>query len=250
MSQPKNKPHSLLYAQRKKIDEYEFNVRLSEQGTVVSVGDGIIWIKGLPSASIDEILYLEDGSRAMVFQLEEDLVGASLLIQTESLTAGTIVLHSHSSLHIPVGDELLGRVLDPLGYPLDGLEQPQCKDQSKIDILSPPIIDRDFVTRPFYTGNKILDNLIPIGKGQRELLIGDNGLGKSSLALDIVINQKDKKCAMRLCAHWSKTFKRYEYDSIIKRDSFFSLLTVVLYISFENLSPANTEDLILNHRLS
>lgn len=192
MSQPKNKPHSLLYAQRKKIDEYEFNVRLSEQGTVVSVGDGIIWIKGLPSASIDEILYLEDGSRAMVFQLEEDLVGASLLIQTESLTAGTIVLHSHSSLHIPVGDELLGRVLDPLGYPLDGLEQPQCKDQSKIDILSPPIIDRDFVTRPFYTGNKILDNLIPIGKGQRELLIGDNGLGKSSLALDIVINQKDK----------------------------------------------------------
>lgn len=192
MSQPKNKPHSLLYAQRKKIEEYEFNVRLSEQGTVVSVGDGIIWIKGLPSASIDEILYLEDGSRTMVFQLEEDLVGASLLIQTESLTAGTIVLHSHSSLHIPVGDELLGRVLDPLGYPLDGLEQPQCKDQSKIDILSPPIIDRDFVTRPFYTGNKILDNLIPIGKGQRELLIGDNGLGKSSLALDIVINQKDK----------------------------------------------------------
>lgn len=140
MNPSRNKPLSLLQAHIKQVAAYEFSVRLSEQGTVSSVGDGIIWIKGLPSASIDEILYLEDGSRAMVFHLEENLVGASLLIQTEGLTAGTIVHHSHLSLSIPVGDELLGRVIDPLGYPLDGLEQPRCKDQHKIDVLSPPLL--------------------------------------------------------------------------------------------------------------
>lgn len=182
----------MLGSQYRKIEQYEFKPHLLEQGIVVSVGDGIVWIKGLPSAAIDEILALEDGSRAMVFHLTENLLGAILLEQTEQLTAGVLAYHSNLFLSIPVGDELLGRVIDPLGFPLDGLEHPKCKQQSKLDVLSPPIIERDFVTRPLYTGNKILDNLIPIGKGQRELLIGDNGLGKSSLAIDIVINQKDK----------------------------------------------------------
>ena len=188
----KNDIDTLFKATKQKLKDYNFKLRIIEQGNVVSVGDGIVWIKGLPTAAIDEILFLEDGSRAMVFHLTEDLVGAILLEQTEQLTSGTIAYHSNLSLSIPVGDELLGRVIDPLGYPLDGLEQPTCKDRSDLDVLAPPIIDRDFVTQPLYTGNKILDNLIPIGKGQRELLIGDNGLGKSSLAIDIVINQKDK----------------------------------------------------------
>lgn len=177
---------------RQKLDKYDFKLRISEQGVVVSIGDGIVWIKGLPTAAIDEIIFLEEGSRALVFHLTENLVGAVLLEQSEQLTAGTLAFHSHLALSVPVGDELLGRVIDPLGYPLDGQSKPTCKSQNKLDILSPPIVDRDFVTRPLYTGNKIIDNLIPIGQGQRELLIGDNGLGKSSLAIDIVINQKDK----------------------------------------------------------
>ena len=129
---------------------------------------------------------------AMVFHLTEALVGAILLIQNKELRAGTPMYHFKRSLSIPVGNKLLGRVIDPLGHPLDGGEPPQCDEQGLLDILSPPIINRDFVNRPFYTGNKIIDNLIPIGKGQRELIIGDNGLGKSALVIDIIINQKDK----------------------------------------------------------
>ncbi len=185
--------NSFLDAQQLRIENYEFQVRLSEQGQVVSVGDGIIWIKGLPTAAIDEILITVDGCCiAMVFHLTESLVGAIMLVQTKKLKSGTPIAHLKRLLSIPVGDSLLGRVIDPLGYPLDEGELPQCDEHGLLDILSPPIVSRDFVNRPFYTGNKIIDNLIPIGKGQRELIIGDNGLGKSSLVIDMIINQKDK----------------------------------------------------------
>lgn len=191
-----------LDAVRHGVENYEFKLRLSEQGYVISVGDGIVWIKGLPTAAIDEILALEEGSRAMVFHLTEDLVGAILLEQTGKLAAGTLAFHFNQTLSIPVGDKLLGRIIDPLGKPLDEKEPPQCDEFGLLDILSPSITKRDFVRRPLYTGNKILDNLIPIGKGQRELIVGDNGLGKSSLAIDIVINQKDKnvRCVYVLIA--------------------------------------------------
>jgi len=174
------------------LKRYRFRVRTTELGNVVSVGDGIVWIRGLPSAAIDEVLNMEDGSRGMVFHLAEDLVGAILLEQTERLAADSKVFHSGFHLSIPVGDSLLGRVVDPLGHPLDGAGAPQCEERRKLDMLSPRILERDFVSRPLYSGNKIIDTLIPIGKGQRQLMIGDNGLGKSSLALDIVINQKGK----------------------------------------------------------
>ncbi len=184
---------SFLDAQKLRIEHYEFQTRLSEQGQVVSVGDGIIWIKGLPTAAIDEILITVDGCCiAMVFHLTESLVGAIMLVQTKKLKSGTPIGHLKRLLSIPVGDNLLGRVIDPLGYPLDGGEPPHCDEHGLLDILSPPIVSRDFVNRPFYTGNKIIDNLIPIGKGQRELIIGDNGLGKSSLVIDMIINQKDQ----------------------------------------------------------
>ncbi len=183
---------SLISSRRRWLDRYQFSVRVSELGKVTSVGDGILWIEGLPTAAIDEVLNVEDGSRAMVFHLTEELVGAILLEETDKLAAGCRVSHSGQHLSIPVGDELLGRVVDPLGRPLDGLTSTEGKDRREIDVLSPTIIERDFVKRSLYTGNKIVDTLIPIGKGQRQLIIGDNGLGKSSLVLDIVINQKDK----------------------------------------------------------
>jgi F-type H+-transporting ATPase subunit alpha len=183
---------SPLQNNRDWIRKYEFSPRVEEQGTVVSVGDGIVWVSGLPTASIDEILHFDDGSRAMVFHLAEGLIGAILLEQTERLTAGTLVHHSGTRLSIPVGDALLSRVVDPLGVPLDGGSTPECHNLGELDVTSPPIIERDFVNKPLLTGNKIVDTLIPIGKGQRQLLIGDNGLGKSSLAIDIVTNQRDK----------------------------------------------------------
>lgn len=174
------------------LSRYRFGLRVTEQGRVVAIGDGIAWIKGLPSAAMDEILTLEDGSRALVFHLEEQLLGAILLQQSPALSAGALVYRSGERLGIGVGDALLGRVIDPLGEPLDGGAAPECEGRRELDVLSPPILARDFVDQPLYSGNKIIDTVIPIGKGQRQLIIGDNGVGKSSLALDTVINQKGK----------------------------------------------------------
>lgn len=172
--------------------DYRFGVRMTEQGTVASVGDGIAWITGMPSAAMDEVITCEDGSRAVVFQLEEERLGAILLTQTEALTAGTSVRRAGDGLSLGVGDGLLGRVIDPLGTPLDGGGAIDFSARRPIEVSSPPIVVRDFVTSPLYTGNKIVDTLIPVGKGQRQLIIGDNGLGKTSLALDAVISQLGK----------------------------------------------------------
>jgi F-type H+-transporting ATPase subunit alpha len=165
-------------------------MRIAEQGTVVSVGDGIAWIEGLPSAAMDDLLDLDDGSRALVVVLAKNLIGAILLHTTNELTAGTTVHVSGRHLTIPVGDALLGRVIDPLGHPLDALDPPDCHAFRPLDVLSPPIAERDAVRRPLYSGNKVIDTMIPIGKGQRQLIVGDNGLGKSALALDTVLNQR------------------------------------------------------------
>jgi len=185
-------PRSPLRRQKDWIESYRFSPKAVERGKGVSLGDGILWIEGLPSAAIDEVLRCGDGSRAMVFQLSERRTGAILLEQTENLSAGTPVRHSGARLSIGVGEALLGRVIDPLGVPLDGGGIPDCPERNNLDAPSPPIVARDFVNKPLLTGNRIVDTLVPVGKGQRQLLIGDNGLGKSSLAVDIVINQKDK----------------------------------------------------------
>jgi F-type H+-transporting ATPase subunit alpha len=185
-------PETALAAQRRRLEEYTLKLRVVEEGRVQSVGDGVAWIQGLPSAAMDELLELRDGSSALVFHLGRDLVGAVLLHQSEALTAGTPVSLSGRHLSLPVGDALIGRVIDPLGSPLDGLPPPECRSRRPLDVLSPPIVDRDFVREPLYSGNKIIDTMVPIGKGQRQLLIGDDGLGKSSLAMDIVINQREK----------------------------------------------------------
>ena len=127
------------------LSQYRFGLRLTEQGRVVSIGDGIAWIKGLPSAAMDEILNLEDGSRALVFHLEQELLGAILLQQSPALSAGAAVYRSCEHLRIGVGDALLGRVIDPLGVPLDGGSTPECDGRRDLDVLSPPILARDFV---------------------------------------------------------------------------------------------------------
>jgi F-type H+-transporting ATPase subunit alpha len=186
---------SPLAAQGEWLGKYRYALRLSEQGTVVSVGDGIAWISGLPSARMDEIVQLEDGSSALVFHLARNRIGAILLRQTERLTAGTPAFLTGRRLSIGVGDDLLGRVIDPLGAPLDEGGPLNPSVHRLLDVRSPPIIARDFVEQPMYTGNKIIDTLIPIGKGQRQLIIGDNGTGKSALAVDAVINQRGKNVA-------------------------------------------------------
>lgn len=192
MSNGPDRATSLLERQAKWLDRYQPGLHINEQGSLVSVGDGIVWISGLPSAAMDDILALADGSQAMVFDLTEELIGAVLLHDTEVLTAGTTVQRTGRALSVPVGDALLGRIIDPLGTPLDGGPPPPPIRWQALESSSPPIVARDFVHEPLYTGIKIIDTMIPIGKGQRQLIIGDEGLGRSSIALDTVINQRGR----------------------------------------------------------
>lgn len=174
------------------LKDYQPQLRLSEQGYVSSVGDGIAWVKGLPSAAMEEILHFSEGSRGMVFHLTRDLTGVVLLDQTDQLAAGVAVKLTGHQLSIPTREALLGRVVDPLGKPLDGLELKHGSESRRLESPSPSLARRDFVHQPLYTGSKIIDTMIPVGKGQRQLLVGDEGLGRSSLALDTVLNQRGR----------------------------------------------------------
>lgn len=182
------------------LNHYRFGLRLSERGCVAGIGDGIAWVRGLPSARLDELIGFDDGSTGLVFQLGKQVLGAILLSQNQGVTAGMSVQHIGRKLEVGVGDALLGRVVDPLAKPLDGLPPPQLHQYYPLETSAPTIIERDFVSEPLYTGCKIVDTLIPIGKGQRQLIIGDDSTGKSSLALDAIINQRGRNvlCIMVL----------------------------------------------------
>ncbi|GAB2902392.1 F0F1 ATP synthase subunit alpha [Uliginosibacterium flavum] len=183
-------PASGVAGQSVWLANYRLGLRVAEVGTLVSLGDGIAWIEGLPSAAMDEVLRFEDGSEALVFHLGKQRIGAILLNQKNSLVAGMRAQVTGRSLSIGVGDEFLGRIIDPLGRPLDSGPPPQAHSTRPLEAPSPPITARDFVTRPLASGVKIVDSMIPIGMGQRQLIIGDAGTGKSALALDMLVAQQ------------------------------------------------------------
>jgi proton translocating ATP synthase, F1 alpha subunit len=174
------------------LEHYHPQLRITEIGKVAAISDGIVWVEGLPSAAMDEILLFENGSEAQVFQLDSQRIGAILLSQNDSLVAGASAQLTGRRLEIGVGDDFLGRVIDPLGQPLDGLPPPAFGRRRPLEIASPPIPARDFVARPLLSGIKMVDTMIPIGKGQRQLIIGDAGTGKSALATDTIIAQKGR----------------------------------------------------------
>jgi F-type H+-transporting ATPase subunit alpha len=180
----------LLDSQAERLDTYRLAPRLAERGTVTAVGDGVMWIEGLPSAGIEELVRTADGSLALIYLLSPERIGAMILEETPELCAGSPAALSGERLIIRTGDEYLGRVVDPLGTPLDDGADIEGEDERFLDHPSPQITARDFVHEPLYTGNRIVDSMIPIGHGQRQLLIGDNGTGKSTLALDTVLDQK------------------------------------------------------------
>jgi len=192
MSDKIDRQPALLEQQADWLNNYQFGLRMSERGNVVSIGDGIAWISGLPSTTMDEVLNFEDGSQGMVFDLTPELIGVVLLHETDTLTAGMSVHVTGHRLSIPVGDSLLGRIIDPLGMPLDDLPEPEHYRMQPLESASPAIVARGFVQKPLYTGCKIIDTMLPIGKGQRQLIIGDEGLGRSSIAIDTVLNQSGK----------------------------------------------------------
>jgi len=178
---------------KQEIEQYAAELEVSEVGRVVEVGDGIARIYGLSKAMAGELLEIEtdEGSvMAQVFNLELDTVGAVVYGDYLAIKEGAVVKSTGRLLDVPVGDELLGRVVNPLGEPVDGGPPIQTEQRGKVDIIAPGIADRQPVHEPLQTGIKAIDAMIPIGRGQRELIIGDRKTGKTAVAIDTIINQK------------------------------------------------------------
>ncbi len=172
------------------LKQFSTEVQTEQVGRIVEVGDGIARIAGLPSASVNELLEFENGVFGLALNLDEDTVGAVVLGDVEGLDEGQIVRSTKRILSIPVGDELLGRVVDPLGNPIDGKGPIANKKLRRLEIQAPGIVNRQPVSEPLQTGVKVVDTMTPVGRGQRELIIGDRKTGKTTLAVDTIINQK------------------------------------------------------------
>ncbi len=175
---------------RSQIDDLATLPRERELGTVEAVGSGVVTVTGLASTRLDELLVLPGGARAMVVVLDTDQIGAVLLDRADGIAAGGEVSGTGDVLRVPVGESLLGRVVDPLGRPLDGGPAIVPIASQPIERPAPAIIDRELVTEPLHTGLLVVDAMIPIGRGQRELIIGDRTTGKTSIALDTILAQK------------------------------------------------------------
>jgi len=177
---------------KKEIETYKSELDVSEVGTVIQVGDGIARIHGLSNAMSGEMLEFENGVQGMVLNLEEDSIGCAVLGDYLKISEGDSVKRLNRVLAVPVGEELLGRVVSPLGEPLDGKGPINTTKFRPLEFVAPGIAARQSVHEPMQTGIKAIDSMVPIGRGQRELIIGDRKTGKTSIAVDTIINQKGK----------------------------------------------------------
>ncbi len=175
---------------RKQITDFEKKVDVSEVGTVISVGDGIARVYGLDKCMASELLEFPNGIMGMALNLEEDSVGAVLFGEDTLIHEGDVVKRTGKIMSVPVGDALRGRVVNAIGQPIDGKGPINTKDFRIVDVVAPGIIERKSVHEPLQTGIKAVDAMIPIGRGQRELIIGDRQTGKTAIAIDAIINQK------------------------------------------------------------
>ena len=184
------KPEDISKIIKQTIAKYDEALEVSESGSVISVGDGIARVHGLTNAMSSELLEFSNGVYGMVMNLEEDHVGASLLGDDTGIKEGDEVKRTGRIVEVPVGDELLGRVVNPLGQAIDGLGTITTSKQRPVERVAPGVMTRKSVHQPLMTGLKIIDAMIPIGKGQRELIIGDRETGKTAIAIDTILNQK------------------------------------------------------------
>ena len=176
---------------KQQIKNYKEKIEMSETGTVILVGDGIARVYGLTNCMANELVEFEDGTHGMAQNLEEDTVSVALLSNKNSVHEGSTVKRTGSVLRVPVGECMLGRVVNALGEPIDGKGPIESKDTRPIESEAPGIIERKSVSVPLATGIKAIDSMIPIGRGQRELIIGDRQTGKTQIAIDTIINQKN-----------------------------------------------------------
>lgn len=190
------KPEEITSIIRKEIERYEHKIETIDSGTIVQIGDGISRVYGLDNCMQGELLEFPNGIYAMALNLEQDNVGCVLLGSEEGIKEGDIVKRTGKVVEVPVGEALVGRVVNALGQPIDGKGPIKTEETRPIESEAPGVIERQSVKQPMQTGIKAIDSMIPIGKGQRELIIGDRQIGKTAIAIDTIINQKGKnvKC--------------------------------------------------------
>lgn len=185
---------SIISILREDIKEFEFATSGEEVGTVVSVGDGIATIHGLDSAMYGEIVVFECGVKGMIQDIKRNSVGCILFGSDDEICQGSRVKRTHKKAGVPVGDGFIGRIVNALGEPIDGEGDIVADDYRLVEQPAPSIVDRKSVSQPLETGILAIDSMFPIGRGQRELIIGDRQTGKTSIALDTILNQKGKNC--------------------------------------------------------
>ena len=186
------RPDEITGLIKSRIKNYNAKIQLGDVGTVVTVGDGIVRIHGLEKCMLNELLEFENGVRCMALNLEQDFVGAVMLGSDAGIKEGDPVKRTGSIVSVPVGEELIGRVVNSLGQPIDGKGAILAKETRPIEKIASGIITREPVNVPLQTGIKAIDSMIPIGRGQRELIIGDRQTGKTAIAIDTIINQNGK----------------------------------------------------------
>ncbi|WP_339720110.1 alternate F1F0 ATPase, F1 subunit alpha [uncultured Paraglaciecola sp.] len=210
--------HTLFSSLKQGRLDVEPDLSAQEVGTVTSVSTGIALVSGLPNVGFDELLYFGNDLYGIAFNLDEEEIGVVMLGDVWQLNVGDDVKRTGRVMDIAVGPELLGRVIDPLGRPLDGCPQPVLAQRLPIERPAPAIIKRSPVTEPLQTGIKVIDALLPIGLGQRELILGDRQTGKSAIAIDTILNQKGKNVLCVYCAIGQKASSVAKTLAVLKNN--------------------------------
>src|SRR5690625_3578857 len=190
------KSKKIIQKLQERIEQVDWDFSDLDTGVVLNIGDGIAFVRGLQDVQANELVRFENGTIGLALNLEENQVGVILLGSDRGIREGDTVYRTEEIVQVPVGDNLLGRIIDPLGEPLDNKGPIETKEERYIERVAPGVMSRQSVDRPLFTGLKVIDSMIPIGKGQRELIIGDRQTGKTSIALNTILNQKDQnvKC--------------------------------------------------------
>ena len=220
---------------QKQIEGFEEGIELKETGRVISVGDGIARIYGLGEAMAGELLEFPGGLSGMVLNLEEDNVGAVLLGRDEHIKEGDEVKRTGRIMEVPIGPEMVGRVVDGLGQPIDGKGPIKTDKFGPIERIAPGVIDRKSVHEPMQTGIKSIDGMIPIGRGQRELIIGDRQTGKTAVAIDAIINQKGQNM---FCIYVAVGQKRSTVAQVVKTLEQYDAMKYTIVVSASASDPA------------
>ena len=232
------KADEIISVLKKQIEGFKAGVDVSETGTVVSVGDGIARIHGLESCMAGELLELPHNVFGMALNLEEGSVGAVLLGEFFKIKEGDIVKRTGRIMSVPVGDALIGRVVDPLGLPQDGKGPVATDVVGTMERIAPGVVDRQPVKEPMQTGIKAIDAMIPIGRGQRELIIGDRQTGKTAVAVDAIINQKDTGV---ICVYVAIGQKRSTNAQVVKTLAERGAMAYTIVVSASASEPATLQ---------